>query len=64
MNENMGCFTDEEILILSDGVLALVANAEEALRLVKNKDVHGIMSQEMQKYSDLNAKLYSMMGKV
>lgn len=64
MNENIGYFTDAELLMLSDGILALVANAEEALRLVRNKDIHGIISQEMQRYSDLNAKLYSMMGKV
>lgn len=64
MNENIGYFTDAELLMLSDGILALVANAEEALRLVKNKDIHGIISQEMQRYSDLNAKVCSMMGKV
>lgn len=64
MNENIGYFTDAELLMLSDGILALVENAEEALRLVKNKDIHGIISQEMQRYSDLNAKVCSMMGKV
>lgn len=64
MNENIGYFTDAELLMLSDGILALVANAEEALRLVRNKDIHGIISQEMQRYSDLNAKVCSMMGKV
>lgn len=64
MNENMEYFTDEELLILSDGILALVADAEEALRLVKNRDVHGIISQEMQRYSDLNAKVCGMMGKI
>lgn len=64
MNENMEYFTDEELLMLSDGILALVANAEEALRLVKNREVHGIISQEMQRYSDLNAKVCGMMGKV
>lgn len=40
MNKNMEYFTDEELVMLSDGILALVANAEEALRLVRNKDVH------------------------
>lgn len=64
MNENIGYFTDAELLMLSDGILALVANAEEALRLIRNKEVHGIMSQEMQRYSDLNAKLCGMMGKI
>lgn len=64
MNVNVECFSDAELLMLSDGILALMANAEEALRLVKNKDVHGIISQEMQRYSDLNAKLCGMMGEV
>lgn len=63
MNENMESFTDEELLLLCDGIHALVANAEDALRLVKNKDVHEAISQQMQKYSDLNAKLCGMMGK-
>lgn len=63
MSENVECFTDEELLLLSDGILSLAANAEKALHLVKNKDVHRIISQEMQKYSDLNAKLCGMMGK-
>lgn len=64
MNENIKCFTDEELLLLCDGILALVANAEEALRLVKNKDVQGAISQQMQRYSNLNAKLCGMMGKL
>lgn len=63
MSENKGCFTDEELLILSDGIRSLVANADKALHLVKNKDVHRIISDEMQKYSDLDAKLCMMMGK-
>lgn len=62
MNEKMECFTDAELLILSDGILALVANAEEALRLVRGKDVHGLISQQMQEYSDLEAKVCMMMG--
>lgn len=64
MDENKEVFTDEELLILSDGIRSLVANADKASHLVKNKDVHRIISEEMQKYSDLDAKLCMMMGKI
>jgi len=64
MDENIEVFTDEELLILSDGIRSLVANADKALHLVKNKDVHRIISEEMQKYSDLDAKICMMMGKI
>ena len=60
MNENMESFTDEELLILCDGIRALGANAEEAMRLVKSKDVHEAISQQMQRYSDLHVKVCSM----
>ncbi len=63
MGENIDFFTNEELLILSEGIRALAANADEALKLVKNKDVHRIISEEMQKYSDLDARLCMMMGK-
>ena len=61
MNENTECFTDEELLLLCDGILALVANAEEAMRLVKSKDVHEAISQQMERYCDLHVKVCSMM---
>lgn len=64
MNENMESFTDEELLLLCDGILALVANAEDALRLVKGKDVHEAISRQMQRYSDLHSKVCMMMGKI
>lgn len=61
---DMVCFTDEELILLSDGILALVANAEEASRLVKDKGIQAMLSQKMQEYSDLEAKVCMMMGKV
>lgn len=64
MGENKEVFTDEELLILSNGIRSLVANADKALQLVKNKDVHRIISEEMQKYSDLEVKVCMMMGKI
>ena len=64
MNESTKCFTDEELLILSDGIRALMVNVDKALSLVKNKEVHQIMSEESWKYSNLQAKICGMMGKV
>lgn len=64
VSENIKVFTDEELLILSDGIRSLVANADKASQLVKNKDVHKIISEEMQKYSDLEVKVCMMMGKI
>lgn len=64
MNENVGHFTDEELLLLSEGILSLIHNADKGLALIKNHAVHEIMAEEMQKYTDLNAKLCMMMGQV
>ena len=61
MDETAKTFTDEELLILCDGIKALEERAEQALSLIKNKEVHRIMDEETWKYSDLRAKLYGMM---
>ena len=61
MNENMENFTDEELLLLCDGIRALGANAEEAMRLVKGKAVHEAISKQMERYIELHVKVCSMM---
>lgn len=63
MNENTKNFTDEELLLLSDGIKALGGRAEQALSLVQNEEVHRIMNEEAWKYCELQAKLCGMMGK-
>lgn len=62
MGENEKCFSEEELLILCDGIMALEEKAEKALSLIKSKEVHKIMSEELWKYSELRAKLCVMMG--
>ena len=54
MDENVGCFTEEELLILSEGILSLI----------QNQAVHEIMANELQRYTDLNAKVCMMMGQL
>lgn len=64
MDENVGCFTEEELLILSEGILSLIQNADNGLALIKNQAVHEIMANELQRYTDLNAKVCMMMGQL
>nr|WP_304709564.1 hypothetical protein [uncultured Acetatifactor sp.] len=64
MDENVGCFTEEELLILSEEILSLIQNADKGLALIKNQAVHEIMANELQRYADLNAKLCMMMGQL
>ena len=64
MSENTKCFTDEELLILSEGIQALEERADKALLLIKNKEVHRIMNEVSCKYCELHVKLCMMMGKV
>jgi len=64
MGENIEAFTDGELLVLSEGIRSLVANADKALRLVRDEDVHRVISQKLQEYSDLDVKLCMMMGKI
>ena len=60
MDENTKSFTDEELLILCDGIKALEERTEQALLLTKNKEVHRILDEESWKYSNLQAKLCGM----
>ena len=60
MSEGTKCFTDQELLLLCDGIKALEERTEQALSLIKNKEVHRIMEEESWKYSELHAKLYGM----
>ena len=61
MNETTKSFTDEELLLLCDGIKALEERTDQALSLIKNKEVHRIMDEESWKFSNLHAKLCGMM---
>ena len=50
-------FTDDEIYILSDGLLALIRNTNEALRLTYDKESIEKLQEAMRKYQRLNEKV-------
>lgn len=54
-------FTDEELYMLSDGVLALIRNTNEALRLVCDSKSINVLQETQKKYKDLNTKICGML---
>lgn len=50
-------FTDEELTILSDGILALIYDAEIAKTLVTNSKIHTVIDAEINKLVTLNDKI-------
>lgn len=53
-------FTDDELYILSDGLLALIRNVNNAARLVCNNKTLDAMDEELQTYRKLNEKVCKM----
>lgn len=53
--------TNEEILILSDGLLSLIHNMNEARRLVVDTKTRDCMEETNRKYRDLNGKICMML---
>ena len=54
-------FTDDELYILSDGLLALIRNVNNASKLVcasKTLDAH---EEEIKRYRELNTKICGML---
>lgn len=54
-------FTDDEIYMLSDGILSLIRNTNEALRLVCDIKSIKVLQETQRKYIDLNGKICEMM---
>lgn len=54
-------FTDDELYMLSDGVLAIIRNVDEALKLVYDAKSIDALQETKRKYIDLNVKIYKMM---
>ena len=54
-------FTDDELYILSDGLLALIRNVNEASKLVCSSKSLDVLEKEYEKYKELNAKVCSML---
>ena len=57
MANNKNQFTDDELYILSDGVLALIRNTNEAMKLETKKKSIEVLGDALTKYRDLNKKI-------
>lgn len=56
-------FTEEELTILSNGILALINNAGTAKTLVTDSNTHSAIDAEIEKLVALNAKICRRMEK-
>lgn len=54
-------FTDDELYILSDGMLALIRNTSEAAKLVFDSNVIKAVEETCEKYKELNTKICMML---
>lgn len=54
-------FTDDELYMLSDGMLALIRNTNQALQLTSDKDCIEALENLNKKYKDLNTKICGML---
>ena len=52
-------FTDDEMYLLSDGLLSLIRSTNEALKLTYDKKSIETLQAAVQKYQELNAKVCS-----
>ena len=59
--ENEKQFTDDELYMLSDGILALIRSTNEALRLVCDSKSIEVLQESQKRYKDLNAKICGML---
>lgn len=50
-------FTEEEIYILSDGLLSLIQRTGEALKIVSDRECQKVLMQTSEKYLSLNSKI-------
>lgn len=55
-----GRLTNEELLMLSEGMLALIRDVNEAAKLVPAGSSNGVLRDLAKKYQELNAKICSM----
>ena len=61
MENNKKQFTDEELYMLSDGVLALIRNTNEAMKLVSDVKSIEVLVDTLTKYRELNKKICDML---
>ena len=61
MENNKKQFTDEELYMLSDGVLALIRNTNQALQLISDKGCIEALENLNKEYRELNTKICGML---
>lgn len=61
MENNKNQFTDDELYILSDGMLALIRNTNEAVKLVSDGKSIEVLGDTLTKYIELNKKICDML---
>ena len=61
MENNKKQFTDEELYMLSDGVLVLIRNTNQALQLTSDKSCIEALENLNRKYRELNTKICGML---
>ena len=54
-------FTDDELYMLSDGLLALIRNVNNASKLVCHSKTLDALETELEKYKELNTKICKML---
>ena len=59
--ENEKQFTDDELYMLSDGVLALIRNTNQALQLISDKGCIEALENLNKEYRELNTKICGML---
>lgn len=60
-NNNNKQFTDDELYMLSDGMLALIRNTNQALQLTSDKSCIEALENLNKKYRELNTKICGML---
>lgn len=53
-------FSDEELKIMSDGILALIHNVNEAMQLTRDVKVQDALYEANRRYRELNSKICSL----
>lgn len=59
-NNNEKQFTDDELRILSNGILSLIDNVTKALNLICDSKSVEILLASQEKYRELNTKICGM----
>lgn len=59
-NNNEKQFTDDELRILSNGILSLIDNVTKALNLICDSKSVDVLLASQEKYRELNTKICGM----